>query len=75
MLEETELRSVAKHTISHDMGMCTCPCFTALIKVSEKLTEERELMRKLGSVSPIALAAVIGSDLTHLEEEDDSDVE
>lgn len=75
MLDEQEMQAVAKHQILHrpEMDMCRCPCFAALIKVGEKIAEERELMKRMGSVSPMALAAIIGSDLTHLGEDDVDD--
>lgn len=70
MLDEQELARVATHGMTHGFGMCTCPCYDALIKVAEALKKEMDLRVKLAKASPDALAALtIGA--VSMEEEDD----
>jgi hypothetical protein len=64
MLDDETIRTVSKHGFVHTMGMCTCPCFDALMAVGNRLKEERDLAAKIGSVSPIALAALMGADVS-----------
>lgn len=59
MLDPTELEKVAFHNSIHDMGMCTCPCMEALLKVSKALQKEREMQIKVARQSPDLLAALI----------------
>jgi len=58
MLNEDELKSIALHGRLHEMGMCTCPCYDALITVGKKLMVENELRVKTAKVSPDILAAL-----------------
>lgn len=59
MLDSDELRTIAFHGRMHEMGMCLCPCYPALIDIGKKLMRENELRLKLAKASPEALAGLI----------------
>lgn len=58
MIDETELKTIALHGTMHKMGMCTCPCYEALLTVGRKLAVEAELRARIAEVSPEAIAAI-----------------
>jgi hypothetical protein len=60
MLDEATMRTVAKHSMLHDMGMglCTCPCYDALMTVAAVVKRENDLRLTLARTSPEALAAL-----------------
>lgn len=67
LLTEDEIVKVGRHKLTHDMGMCTCPCFDALMAIAERLPEHERglkldgLLAGLGALSgPVADGDVPG---------------
>jgi hypothetical protein len=70
MLDEVTISRVAKHEVSHQLGMCTCPCFDALMEVGDVVKREGELRIALAKASPEALAAITLAGENGQEEEE-----
>jgi hypothetical protein len=58
MIDEEELKRIAGHGALHKMGLCTCPCYEALLEVGRKLQVENELRLRLAKASPEVLAGL-----------------
>jgi hypothetical protein len=59
MISKSQAEHIAFHGTVHKMGMCSCPCFEALIQVGERLYEENKLRLHLAHTNPHLLAALI----------------
>ena len=58
MIDEPTLGRLDRHSVSHRMEMCTCPCFDALLQVAEAMKRENDLRVRVARVSPEVLAAL-----------------
>ncbi|MGV0985080.1 MAG: hypothetical protein ACOYB2_11025 [Limnohabitans sp.] len=72
MLDEATIQRVGKHELMHTMGLCTCPCWQALIDVGEAIKRENELRVQFAKVAPDALIALT---LGAAAMDDDDDVQ
>jgi len=61
VIDPATITAVERHGFTHKMGLCICPCFDALVAVAKAIATERDLMAKVGSVSPEALAVLVGA--------------
>jgi hypothetical protein len=39
MLEPEVITAVERHKVVHDLELCTCPCFSALLAVAKKMPD------------------------------------
>jgi hypothetical protein len=58
MIDEATMTAVAKHGTAHEVGVCRCPCYEALLTVGRAVQVERYLARRMAATSPEALAAL-----------------
>jgi hypothetical protein len=70
MLDERTIQNVSKHGSLHQMELCTCPCYDALMTVGKAVRLESDLRVALAKASPEALAALtIGAAVVSEENE------
>ena len=62
MLDETQIKAVGRHGMVHQMGMCTCPCYDALIAVAANVARERKLVATFAAVAPEVLPWLLAPD-------------
>lgn len=75
MLSEAQIADVSKHEVVHRMGMCTCPCFDALMSIAAQWNDlatenptpmpypEDDVREAVRDTLDVLAARVEGSDL------------
>lgn len=58
MLDGESLTVIRGHGIAHRIGLCTCPCYDAIVTVGAAIGREADLRLRMAIASPEALAAL-----------------
>ena len=54
VLTPDQVNAVARHKITHDLGMCTCPCYDALMAVAASLPDRDRAMKLEGFLAGVS---------------------